>query len=421
VISLLAVVALAARDDVADLIAKLRAAGDVSARYQWTNALSMAVKPQHLPLLLKETDAGPAAIRPLLIRLVAEAGGKDAAPGLRTLCQKFEIASRAEAAYSLMTLEDESGMKILSALLPKAETDDDKRAILNHLWGGYLGETAEAVSALTAFLEREKRLDLRRQAVRAIASYRKDPAVLPTLRKIAAGEDQNLRTEALAELVRRGDDEALEEALKTLEEGKAGAIVAFTLLSAIEWNNKKAVLPRLRAVLETCSDKNVRAALIRTLANLKDDKSLALLTKLSEDPEEGVARAAVEAVIKLAGKGQLELLKKACLEGDGQRRVEAAEALLQLDRPEGFEGIKGVLETGKSFERLRAVMALGRMRRKESIDLLLDIIDDKDETVRTQARQGINAVLTALFPYLRFEANPAADKLRAWWLKNRPK
>jgi HEAT repeat protein len=154
---------------------------------------------------------------------------------------------------------------------------------------------------------------------------------------------------------------------------------------------------------------------------LKDDKSLALLTKLSEDPEEGVARAATEAIIKLAGKGQLDLLRKASQEGDGLRRIEAAEALLELDRPEGFTGLKAVLDSGKPFERLRAVTAVGHARRKESVDLLIELLEDKDETVRAQARQGIVAVLGALFPYLRFETNSPPEKLRAWWIKNRPK
>jgi HEAT repeat protein len=229
------------------------------------------------------------------------------------------------------------------------------------------------------------------------------------------------RLDAMAELVGRGDDEALGQALQTLEDPLAGPQAASTLLSAIERSHKKAALPRLRELLEKSPDKVLRIALIHALTGMKDDKALGTLVKLSEDKEETVARAATEAIVKLAGKAQLDLLKKASAEGEGPRRLEAAEALLQLDRPEGFEGLKAELESGKSYNRLRAVQILQNARRKESVDLLITLLEDPDAALRKQAQAAVLAVLEALFPYSRFDAKAPPEKLKAWWAKNRPK
>lgn len=410
----------AARDEVTDLIAKLRAAGSLTAQYQVVNKLEDAVKPQHLGVLLREIEAGPAAIRPHLIRGIAAISGADVLPALRELARKHDLAARAEAAYRLTTYDDDLGYKVLGELLPKAQTDEEKRTVLSHLTG-FSGEGAEAVAALGVFLGVEKKDALRRLAVQALASFRRDPGVLPVLKKIMADAADPQRLDAMAELVRRGDDEGLEQALKTLEDAVAGPQAASTLLNAIERSNKKAALPRLRDLLEKSPDKVLRTSVIRALTEMKDDKALGTLVKLSEDKDEMVSRAATEAIIKLAGKAQLDLLKKASAEGEGPRRLEAAEALLQLDRPEGFEGIKAELESGKSYNRPRAVQILQNARRKESVDILITLLEDPDAALRKQAHTAVLAVLETLFPYSRFDAKAPPEKIKAWWTKNRPK
>lgn len=416
-IALLALV-LSARDEVTDLVAKLRAAADLTSRYQITNQIAKAAKAPHVPVLAREIDAGPAGIRPHLIRVLAEIGTKEAVAAMRTFAQKHDIACRAEAAYHLATYEEELGVKTLVLLLSKAESEEDKRTILSHLWG-LPSEGGGAAAALAAFLDREKKEDLRKLAVRALA-YQRDPSAIPALRKVASNADDSARFEAMSELVRRGDAEALESALQTLETAKVGFVDLYTLLNAIERANSKAALPRLRDLLERTTDRSLRTVLIRTLADLKDEKSLAAIAKLAGDADASVARAATEAVIKLSGKGQLALLQKAAAESQGVARVEASTALLNLDRPEGFEGLKAELESGNAATRISIVLALSKLHRKESVDLLLPLLE-AEEMVRNQARGGIFAALDALFPYLRFDRKAAADAVRAWWAKNRPK
>ncbi len=417
----LLLLALAARDEAADLIAKLRAASDVNQRYQITNQLTAALKPTHVPLLVKEAETGPTPVRVILIRELARFRTKDAVAALKSLSQKYDLVSRAEAAGQLRWLDDETGLPLLLALLPKAQTPEEKRAILNGLFGGFNAEGgADIVRAIAKFMEQEKAEELRREALQ-ILGYQKDPSAFLVLKKISTDPYDVLKFEALGQLIRRGDDDALAQGLKSLENETVPTQGVFHLLNAIENSGKRTVLPRLRELLEKSTDRSLRTALVSTLASMKDDKSIPLLSKLSEDADASISRAALDGIIKMAGKGQLELLRKVATEGDSVKRLEAAAALLQLDLREGYDGVKAELAGDKTYYRVAAVMALGKVRRKESVDLLLPLLDDAEENVRRQARTAIQSALSALFPYLKFDANAGADKIRAWWEKNRPK
>jgi HEAT repeat protein len=412
----LLLLALAPRDEMSDLIARLRAAPEAQ---QFTLGVQIAplAKLNHLPLLAKEADAGPDALRPFFIRAIGRVGGNEAKTVLRGLCLRNDFGSRAEAATQLARLQDEFGPKALLELLPKASSDAEKITVLGHLYaGGTSG--VDVVPVLVKFLDKETSEAVRRQAVRVLSTH-KDAAVHPLLRKIAADAADPARFEALAELIRRGHEGAAEEALKGLEDRKADVSATYQILSALEQSNKKSVLPRLRELLEKADDRTLRIALLRTLATMKDDKALPLITKLSEDKDPEVAKVATESVVRLSGRGQMETLKKAADDADPLKRLDAAEALLQADSAEGWKVLKAALEEGSPAVKSRVLTILTTQRRRESLDLLATLLDDPLEYVRNSARSTMVSTLSALYPYLKFDYQAPADKLKAWWEKNR--
>ncbi len=412
----LLLLAMVPRDEVTDLIARLRAAPEAQ-QYTLAAQLAPLVKLSHLPLLAKETDAGPENLRPYFIRAIGRVGGREAQTVLRGLCMRNDFASRAEAAAQLTRLQDDFGPKALLELLPKATADSEKIAVLGHLYAG-TAPSGDAVPVLIKFLEKETVDVVRRQAIRVLCSH-KDAAVTPAVRKIAADPKDSARYEALAELIRRGDDAAIEDALKGLEDGKTDLSGTFQVLNAIEQANKKALLPRLRDMLEKSEDRMLRTALMRTLATMKDDKSLPLLTKLSEDKDPQVAKVAMESVIRLSGRGQMETLRKAADDSDPLKRLEGAEALLQLDSPEGWTVLRSALESGNISAKSRVLSILSTLRRKEALDILVTMLDDPQDYVKETARTSMVSTLNALYPYLKFDYKAPPDKLRAWWDKNR--
>jgi HEAT repeat protein len=412
----LLLLALLARDEVSDLIARLRAAPE-SQQYTIAVQLSPLVKLNHLPLLVKETDAGPENLRPHFIRAIGRIGGNEAKTVLRSLCMRNDFASRAEAANQLTRLQDDFGPKTLLDLLPKASSDNEKMAVLGQLFGAS-ANAGDAVPVLAKFLDKESADAVRRQAVRVLGTN-KDAAALPVLWKVASDPKDAARFDALAELLRRGDDAAMEDALKGLEEGKTDLSATYQILNALEQSNKRAALPRLRDLAEKSDNRNVKIAVIRSLATMKDDKALPLLTKLSEDPDPQVAKVATESVIRLSGRAQMETLKKAADDSDPLKKLEGAEALIQLDSPDGWAALRSALESGNASVKLRALAILSGARRKEAVDLLVTLLDDPQDYIRNNARTYMVGALTALYPYLRFDYQAPPEKLRAWWEKNR--
>lgn len=394
-------------DEVTDLVAKLRAA-PVAERYPIENELAQKATKKHAAVLLKEIDAGPADIRPHLIRVLRPI---DAKAELQGLLGRYEYSARAEAAYMLKLLGDDAGLRMLLAELPKVAAAADKQAILFKLYSYYLSGP-DVVAALKKFLETEKDENLRRIALNTLTSH-KDDSILPLLRALAANDP--LRPEALAALIRLGDAAALEQAMKDLEAGKASPVV----ISAIQMLGDRSVLPRLREALEKTEDVNTKIQIIQALSWMMDTKALGILSRLAEDKNISVANAAADALMKLAGRSNLDLIKKLAKSEDMNRRLSAAEALLQLDDSSGYDVLRDVTKDKTSAWRLRAVQIAGAVRRPESIDLLLDALADPEAQVATQARQALLASLQAMYPYAAFDPAATPDALRKWWSENR--
>ena len=410
----LLLLALGARDEMTDLIARLRAAPEPQ-QYTLGVQLGPLARLSHLPLLLKEADAGPDALRPHFIRAIGRVGGEEARTVLRALCMRNDFGSRAEAARQLIRLQDPAGRTTLLELLPKASTEADKIAILGHLSSGS-SNAADAVPAILKFLEKEPNDGVRHQAVRVLATY-KDAVAFAGLQKIGSNVKDPARGGALAELIRRGDDSAVEDALAVLEQPKV-TVVIFDILNAIEQANRRTVLPRLRDLLEKTTDHGLKAALMRTLATMKDQNALPLLTKLSEDKDPTLAKIAMESIIRMSARGQMETLKKAA-DDDPVKKLDAAEVLLLSDAPEGWTALRSALDTGNERAKMRVLSILQGVRRKEAVEILVTLLDDPTEYVRASAKSNMIQTLAALYPYLKFDPQAPADKLKAWWDKNR--
>ncbi len=234
--------------------------------------------------------------------------------------------------------------------------------------------------------------------------------------------DDGQKFAPLAAQIRQGDEAALEQALKALEEGKVThkpTLVA--LLNAIVVSGQKWALPRLREMLDKATDQYAKLQLISALGRMGDQKSQGVLIRLGEEKDEPVALAAIQALINLTGRSQIEYLKKMLAHESVQRRLLAADALLQLDVLEGYKVLGPELEKGALAIKVRVIGILGSSRRKESVDLLLVAMEDPEEKVSAPARTTLIRVLAALHPYLRFDGSAPLDKIKGWWKENRPK
>jgi HEAT repeat protein len=422
----------AAADEVADLIKKLRAAELVS-RYQVESELGQKLKPPHVPVVLKEIEAGPAEFRPHFIRAIRWMGGPEAISALKGLLAKYEVKTRVETAYALKILGDDEGMKSLVVEAQKAtHSKEDRIWILQYLQAGFYSGK-EVPPVLRKIVETDKEPEVRKRALQSLTSH-KDAESGPWLKKLANDEKDPLHVEALAELIKLGDPDAVEKGLAILEKGKLDVNPMFDLLFALRTAGGRDVAERLRALLDRTDNVSARMQIISTLAQLKDTKSIPMLVKLVEDKNPSVADAAVMALVELAGRGQIETIRKLLKHASADRRLKGAEALVALDDPSGIPVLKETLNEKTVYYRQRAVTALSGCRSKEVVEPLLFAMSDEDVNVRSSAGTGLMAVLAALYPYRKFDlakagydarngtAQARADaiaKIREWWEKNR--
>ena len=116
-----------------------------------------------------------------------------------------------------------------------------------------------------------------------------------------------------------------------------------------------------------------------------------------------MARAAFGLVAELAGKAQLDTLRKSLASAAPSVRVAAAEALRRFGDDSGLLPVLDVLKEGTVTERREAVKVLGGFRVRGAIPRLIDALEDPDASVRSYAWSGVRQVIVALFPYRRLD------------------
>jgi HEAT repeat protein len=185
--------------------------------------------------------------------------------------------------------------------------------------------------------------------------------------------------------------------------------------------------------LEDETNVSVQSTLIRILGEQRFFKARKAIEKLIESENSMVSGAAFDALAKLGGATDTDLLRRLLNSQNNSLVVRAAEALRRLDDETGLPALQKIARAAGS-DRISALDALGGFRRAEVVDLLLDAMADSDGNVRSTAERSLGMVLRGLFPYRRIDiartgyaahANAAARQqglaqLREWWTQRKP-
>ena len=226
---------------------------------------------------------------------------------------------------------------------------------------------------------------------------------------------------SLADRILKGEAAALEKALSLLDEGKVPSKEALArLVQALKTAPAPSTAPRLRAIIDRTEAPELREEWVKVLAHLSREAGPQLLVDLINDPQDDVAKAARAGVFGQTSRSHIDLFKKLLGNPDVECRLEAADALFRLDARDGYAVVRTVLEDSKSAHRSKAIEIVRKVRRKETVDLLLPLLDAPEEPLRRESREALLEVLDALFPYLWFRKEAPAEKIRSWWTANRP-
>jgi HEAT repeat protein len=335
---------------------------------------------------------------------------------------------RALAAVSLYRRGDFVGIPVVARDLRNADLDPGQAT--HALMRIYTVRHPILRAAVIERLGRNATVAVWRALLRHVY-YVRDAAYVPPLRSIATHPTMEVRVRVRAILYVLGATDVVADLAGEI----AGRKVAYSvLLDVLTWLEQGPEPPAaLRdAVLRHLEDEEhalTIARLLGTLASWRHHGALPLAEKLLDHDDPKVVKAAFALIAEIAGKGQIPSLRRGTESPVHAVRVLAAEALRRFDDESGLPAVLEVLRTGDAVDRREAARVLGGYRRRDVVPPLLLAFDDEDVSVRTYAYSGLAQVITALFPYRRFDwsrystmarAAPTVRRqriaeLRAWW------
>ncbi len=264
-----------------------------------------------------------------------------------------------------------------------------------------------------------------------LISYSNDVAAIPLLLPRSNSEHLEVRLRVRALLYRLGHREVQSDLAKDLADPEGSYAALNDALQCIQTTRtapdsfKKALVARLEAGDDALS----AARILGMLTAWTYRRAIPVAEKLLEDGDARVQKAAFTLISKLAGRSQLDALRRSLENGTDPIRILAADALRRFDDESGLSVLIELLKSSPVTERRDIARVLGGFRRRESIPPLIRALTDEDLTVATYALTGVQQVMTALFPYRRFDwvglraigVHTPADRkklattLRAWW------
>lgn len=158
-----------------------------------------------------------------------------------------------------------------------------------------------------------------------------------------------------------------------------------------------AVMEQIAALRD--EDWAVREDAAHILGKFKDPRAVTPLIALLRDPDRSVREASIEA-LRAIGASSVEALG-ACLEQPDLSVQEAASAILSTIADERvLSSLINALRSSDWIVRMHATKGLGSVRHPDAIPALLPLLQDKVKAVREEAAAGLAAIGNAAIPSL---------------------
>jgi len=217
--------------------------------------------------------------------------------------------------------------------------------------------------------------------------------------------------------------------------GDSSAQVRIEVAGALRAINDANALDALLGQLAQETDPGVRAAIARAIAPIRSLKALPEMRKLLHDPSNSVAEAAADAIAALGPEiraSDPKLAKELAEElrtvlesrtGDTNSaplREGVVEAMGSLKEPSLLSTFHSLLRPRETVAVRRAALkALGDLHDPNSVDLVINSLEDPDASVRLEAVEALGKVgsfeqAQALYRRLTSEETDSSVRERAW-------
>jgi HEAT repeat protein len=261
------------------------------------------------------------------------------------LMEMLKNSSSLEQKHSILmtlgTVSEPVPVELVASLIPLAENDE--RLLLTIIW--VLGRTgnAKALPSLVRFLS-DKREQVRKQVIEALAKLDDDGATLPFLLKLAADTNYSQRLYAINALSNYSSSE-VEQLLIQIILDEQEEDVKLAALEAITNSASKKTVDILSDLLRSPSTA-IRSISAWVLGNIGEPSVCEKLYELSEDAPV-VLYSAGTALGKLGDKRAAQLLHNALKTDNFTLRANITEQLIKY---ENNNNIKALLENFREIE-----------------------------------------------------------------------
>ncbi|MBI2944668.1 MAG: HEAT repeat domain-containing protein [Candidatus Wallbacteria bacterium] len=220
------------------------------------------------------------------------------------------------------------------------------------------------------------------------------PGTLPFLMECLRHQLPRVRANAIEAIARIGvPEDDLIRLVSPLLMDENNRVLANSV--AALWPTK--ARDRARAVMDMClaaTDKWYRASIAFTLGQIDSPDSVGPLVDLMKDADSDVRRNAVNALGRLKAKAAIAKLVEHVNDDDIEVRIKVIEQIGKSGIVAYNDVLHLMMIDAESFPRLLAtiVLALGRMRLVENIPTISYYLNDKDERIRANAVEALEAI-----------------------------
>jgi len=342
-----------------------------------------------------------ASVRSSAAETLADLDVKEAAPAIVPLLRDDDDNVRSTARRALEELGPASVVVPLldllkggrgkacesAAMLLASAGAHEAVATLSDLMREENGPDAELESALEQLLEsgpkettfrlvEDKAAIIRALAVRALAA-RKEPEVLPRLRKALEDGDAAVRAAAARVLAERKDVEAVPALVARLDD--ADASVQAEAVGALVAMERREVIPRLRRLAgDERAEMGLRETAVNALGNLKAKEAVPELKALLGNLSSPLVSAAVRALAAQEAREALPDLKRLAEHDIDEIRLFVASALARFGEPEGLRALVRFTAHPEKWWRVFAVQALMKVGTPEAMGHAVRALTDQD-------------------------------------------
>jgi HEAT repeat protein/WD40 repeat protein len=244
---------------------------------------------------------------------------------------------------------------------------------------------ARAVRPLTGILLQTQNVDLRKQAIRALAAT-KDPRGVPAIARLIDHADVSLRETIAEGLGTIGDTAACQPLVRLLRSDSHPV-----LLKAISALRRVATDDAVEALIPLVQHPNpsIRRQTIEVLGDLRPPDAFDLFAELlAEDVSFEVRAAAAKGLGKLKDKHGIRLLEQA-LRDEPSVRCAALMGLTAIGEQSAIPALLATLRDPTPVVRYHAVTGLGKLKAEQATGAIRRLLEDKDSMVRTGAEKAL--------------------------------